>query len=151
MEKLLERLLSRIFTRGTLAVTTASGHRFTVGDQSGEAVAVRFTNWKAQAGVLFDPDLKLGEAYTEGSLVVEQGTIADLLSLALSQDLGLRRLWWMALPFAPRHLLRRRQQANGQKRSKENVSRHYDLDASLYDLFLDTDRQYSCGHFENGD
>ena len=33
--------------------------------------------------MLLDPELKLGEAYMDGTLVVEQGSIADLLDLVL--------------------------------------------------------------------
>ena len=35
------------------------------------------------------------------------------------------------------------------KKSKMNVSHHYDLSDDLYDLFLDPKRQYSCGYFKN--
>ena len=35
------------------------------------------------------------------------------------------------------------------KKSKMNVSHHYDLSDDLYDLFLDKKRQYSCGYFKN--
>ncbi|WP_204327859.1 SAM-dependent methyltransferase, partial [Proteus mirabilis] len=34
-----------------------------------------------------------------------------------------------------------------ERRSKRNVAHHYDLSGKLYDLFLDTDRQYSCAYF----
>jgi cyclopropane-fatty-acyl-phospholipid synthase len=32
--------------------------------------------------------------------------------------------------------------------SGRNVEHHYDLDGHLYELFLDSDRQYSCAYFE---
>ena len=32
--------------------------------------------------------------------------------------------------------------------AKRNVAHHYDLDAGLFELFLDADRQYSCAYFE---
>ena len=32
-------------------------------------------------------------------------------------------------------------------RARRNVAHHYDLSGALYDLFLDRDRQYSCGYF----
>merc|ERR1712159_86771 len=35
------------------------------------------------------------------------------------------------------------------KKSKMNVSHHYDISDDLYDLFLDTKRQYSCAYFKN--
>ncbi len=46
-----------------------------------------------------------------------------------------------------RYLYRRLQQFNPRKRSRDNVAHHYDLDGRLYSLFLDADRQYSCGYF----
>ena len=39
-------------------------------------------------------------------------------------------------------------QRNDRRRARRNVASHYDLDARLYDLFLDSDRQYSCAYFE---
>ena len=33
-------------------------------------------------------------------------------------------------------------------RNRRNVAHHYDLSARLFDLFLDTDWQYSCAYFE---
>ena len=39
-------------------------------------------------------------------------------------------------------------QRNDRRRAKRNIASHYDLDARLYDLFLDSDRQYSCAYFE---
>nr|HMN55500.1 cyclopropane-fatty-acyl-phospholipid synthase family protein [Sphingopyxis sp.] len=38
---------------------------------------------------------------------------------------------------------------NWEHRSKRNVAHHYDLDHRLYDLFLDENRQYSCGYFRD--
>jgi cyclopropane-fatty-acyl-phospholipid synthase len=99
--------------------------------------------------VLFDPELKLGEAYMDGSLIVERGSIADLLALLLAQErLGGRN--WL-LPRLLRYLFRRLQQFNLRSRSRTNVAHHYDLDGRLYSLFLDGDRQYSCAYFENPD
>jgi cyclopropane-fatty-acyl-phospholipid synthase len=39
------------------------------------------------------------------------------------------------------------QQHNPVGRARENVAHHYDLSDTLYDLFLDRDRQYSCAYF----
>jgi cyclopropane-fatty-acyl-phospholipid synthase len=42
-------------------------------------------------------------------------------------------------------------QFNPRSRSRKNVAHHYDLDARLYSLFLDADKQYSCAYFETQD
>src|SRR5580704_17195994 len=61
--------------RVNLRVTTARGVAYAFGDGSGAPIAVRFTSMAAQWAVLLDPDLKLGEAYMDGTFAVERGTI----------------------------------------------------------------------------
>ncbi|HEY6028235.1 MAG TPA: SAM-dependent methyltransferase, partial [Pseudolabrys sp.] len=71
--------------RGTFRLTTSRGTTFTFGDGTGKPVSVRFTTRAAEWGILLDPELKLGEAYMNGTFVVEEGTIADVLAIALGQ------------------------------------------------------------------
>src|SRR5262245_132142 len=148
MDRLLQRLFSGLVRHGTLHVTTASGRTFTLGDGTGHRLAVRFTTSPALLAVLIDPELKLGETYMDGTFVVEQGSIADVLALVLSQDRPAPRVGpqWLI-----RHVWRRLQQLNRPERARKNVAHHYDLDGRLYALFLDADRQYSCGYFETPD
>jgi cyclopropane-fatty-acyl-phospholipid synthase len=149
VDRLLLTFLGRFVRHGSLTVTTAGGRTCTFGDGSRRPVTVRFASAVAQRAVLFDPELKLGEAYMDGSLIVERGSIADLLALLLAQErLGGRN--WL-LPRLLRYLFRRLQQFNLRSRSRTNVAHHYDLDGRLYSLFLDGDRQYSCAYFENPD
>lgn len=147
MDGLLHRVCTAAIRKGTLRVTTARGRRFTVGDGTGQRIAVRFTSPAAQLGVLLDPTLRLGEAYVNGTFVMEQGSIADFLELTLSQESPSMPRWFNPL-WSLRFLTRRLQQMNRPGRAKKNVSRHYDLDDYLYALFLDADWQYSCGYFE---
>jgi cyclopropane-fatty-acyl-phospholipid synthase len=149
LDRLLIIFLRRFIRSGSLRVTLASGQTCTFGDGSGLPVAVRFTSAGAQRGVLLDPELKLGEAYMDGTLVVEQGSIADLLALLLTQERLGARNW--ALPRVLRYLFRRLQQFNLRSRSLNNVAHHYDLDGRLYSLFLDADQQYSCAYFDHPD
>ena len=151
LDKLLETVLARIVQRGNLRVTAANGRRFSVGDGNGPAIGVRFTNAKAQRQILLDPDLRLGEAYSDGSFEVEKGTLADFLALVLAQDKPMKRPKWTWPLLASRYLCRRLQQLNPRLRSKRNVAHHYNLDAHLYELFLDSDWQYSCAYFERHD
>jgi len=151
MDRLLEWLLRRFVHRGTLRVTTASGSVFTVGDGGAPAVAIRFTSAAAQRGALIDPEIRLGEAYMDGTLRVEDGTIADLLAIVLGQTHDGKPPDWARLQWWLRYLWRRLQQFNRPIRSRRNVAHHYDLDGRLYSLFLDADQQYSCAYFENPD
>jgi cyclopropane-fatty-acyl-phospholipid synthase len=151
MDRLLEILLKRFVRRGTLRLTTACGSVFTVGDGSGPPVAVRFTSNAPQRGVLIDPELRLGEAYMDGTLQIEQGSIADFLSIVLGQTTDGMPPGWALPQWLLRYLHRRLQQFNPPTRARRNVAHHYDLDARLYSLFLDADRQYSCAYFETPD
>ena len=151
MDRLLQLVLASIVRTGSLRVTTARGRSFTLGDGTGKPAAVRFNNSWALLGVLLDPELRLGEAYMDDTLVIEDGTLADFLAIAMSQN-GAARLPPMAgLLFLARFVRRRLQQFNRRGRARKNVAHHYDLDGRLYSLFLDADRQYSCGYFEDRD
>lgn len=151
MDSLLQKVLGKVIRQGTLHVTTARGHRFAVGDGTGDPIAVRFTTTAAPLGILLDPDLRLGEAYVDGTLVIEEGSIADLLALALSHNRAGELPRWCKPQWATRYVLRRLKQSNGRNRSRRNVAHHYDLDAGLYSLFLDSDWQYSCAYFESAE
>jgi cyclopropane-fatty-acyl-phospholipid synthase len=149
MDRLLRYALSQYIRRGTITFTTADGMVFTCGDGSGTPVAVRFTTAQTQRRILLNPELALGEAFMDGSFVVEQGSLADVLAIVMDQSDDVpdwaRLQWWL------RYLARRLLQFNARHRARRNVAHHYDLDARLYALFLDADRQYSCAYFDTPD
>jgi cyclopropane-fatty-acyl-phospholipid synthase len=147
MDWLLQFLLKTFIQRGIFRVTTSRGSVFTCGDGTGQPVSVRFATRGAEWGILLDPELKFGESYMNGTFVVEQGSIADVLAIALGQNSDIPR--WAQPQALLRYLRRRLNQFNPRKRSRRNVAHHYDLDGRLYSLFLDADRQYSCGYFES--
>jgi cyclopropane-fatty-acyl-phospholipid synthase len=149
MDRLLRFLLKTFIRRGTFRVTTSRGTVLTFGDGTGRPVSVRFTSRAAELGILLDPELKFGEAYMDGSFLVEQGSIADVLAIALGQNTDVPH--WARLQGVLRYLYRRFEQFNPRTRSRRNVAHHYDLDGRLYSLFLDADRQYSCAYFERPD
>ncbi len=150
MERLLEKVLRRVVSRGALAVVTASGRRYVVGEASaGEPpLSIRFTTAETERQIVLDPELRLGEAYMDGTLVLERGSIADLLGLAMAEPAAINPTFAARLAYLARRALRRVAQFNPRGRAQRNVAHHYDLDGRLYSLFLDADRQYSCAYFE---
>ena len=146
MDHLLRRLLTKFICRGSIIFTTASGAKFTCGDGTGDPVHARFVTAEAERSILLNPELALGEAFMEGTFVVERGTIADALAILMGQPDALptwaKPHWW------GRYFARRFNQFNPRRRSRSNVAHHYDLDGRLYSLFLDADKQYSCAYFE---
>lgn len=146
----LERALKHVVKRGTLIVSDSAGELHSFGDNTGRPVIFRLTSWPAEVKLALYPEFQLGENYMNGTLVMEQGTIGDLLALFLSnvQAKDFATIKW---PHRLRRLFKRLHQMNSAGRARRNVAHHYDLSGALYDLFLDRDRQYSCAYFESPD
>jgi cyclopropane-fatty-acyl-phospholipid synthase len=149
MDRLLRYFLGQFIRRGTMNFTAASGTRFTCGDGTGRPVSARFLTERTQRRILLNPELAVGEAYMDGTFVVENGSIADALAILLDQPEMVPR--WAKLQWWLRYFSRHAKQFNWRGRAKNNVAHHYDLDGRLYSLFLDADRQYSCAYFETPD
>jgi cyclopropane-fatty-acyl-phospholipid synthase len=149
MERIVKRILAGLVQRGNLQVRLPSGDSFTAGDGTGEPVAIAFTSRRALIRCLLDPELRLGEAYMDGTLRVERGSITQFLDLVLSQTPRLPPVLGAQVLAGVRYLLRRIAQFNPRLRARRNVQHHYDLDGRLYSIFLDADRQYSCAYFEH--
>ncbi len=80
-EKLITAYFSKTVKTGKIRVTFAFGRQETYGDGSEDLIAVRFANNKMQRQLILNPDLKIGEGYMDGDLVIEKGNIFDFLSL----------------------------------------------------------------------
>jgi cyclopropane-fatty-acyl-phospholipid synthase len=144
----LRHALDRIVTTGYLRLLDGGGCAHAFGDRSDAPIVARIADRRTERLLFFNPTLALGEAYMDGRLVMEQGTIYDFLELILA---NLNYADWPRwaksvenLRFAGRWL----RQFNPRPRAKRNVEHHYDLDSRLYALFLDSDHQYSCAYFE---
>jgi cyclopropane-fatty-acyl-phospholipid synthase len=155
IDRLTEQLLQRAFTplvrRGHLEILLPSGRSLVFGDDTALRAHLRFTDRRAIWALLRDPDLNLGEMFMQERLRVEQGTVYDLLELVLRDARDTPPSWVVRLIDAWRMRLRPLLQNNRRQQSRANVAHHYDLDDRLYQLFLDTERQYSCAYFEHGD
>ena len=135
------------FLRETsLCVIDFRGQRRLVGDGSRPAATLRITSRAADLAIVARPGLAFGEAYMNGALIVEDGSIYDALAAIARNLANLPRGSWMAIAG---RLASRLKQRNPVGRAQRNVAHHYDLSAELYDLFLDPDRQYSCAYFRH--
>src|SRR6266478_3219498 len=144
MDWLLRLALAHV-TCGNLQVTAARGATYSFGDGTGPPIAVRFVSMRAQRSVLLDPDLELGEAYMDGTFVVDRGSIAEFLDLVANQFAW---PWWSAPLALFRFGWRRVRQRNWRRRSRRNVAEHREGEERRYWLFLDSEHQYSCAYFE---
>jgi cyclopropane-fatty-acyl-phospholipid synthase len=112
---------------------------------------VAYLSDKAAGKIALFPGLYLGEAYMDGGLRMEQGTIWDLIEIAGRNIEGKRLGVKGPVADAVRALKLRLQQWNDRNASRRNVSHHYDLSYELYRRFLDEDMQYSCAYFTEPD
>lgn len=140
------RMMKRLIKRGALEITLPDGRSVLLGD--GPPVRITLHDPSLPRRIVISPELAVGEAYTDGTLTIENDDLYGLIALgirnfSLGQGEGAERY------FGP--LLKPFQQFNPIGRAKENVAHHYDLSGALYDLFLDQDKQYSCAYFRNPD
>jgi cyclopropane-fatty-acyl-phospholipid synthase len=150
---LLSKLLERVISRGQLTLIDSSGKHWHFGQPDPEIrdVIARFTDAAAPNAIARNPRLGFGEAWMEGRLVIESGSLPDLLALfrvnapwekgtkVLQPKNAFRRALGSAIGRIDR--------LNWERKSRRNVAHHYNLNDRLYDLFLDADRQYSCAYF----
>jgi cyclopropane-fatty-acyl-phospholipid synthase len=149
---LLTRLLRGIIKYGELTLIDAHGARHRLGNRTlGPAVTIRLHDRRLHRKLLFNPRLYTGEAYMDGTLTVENGNIYDFLDL-VGRNTGLDAIGpWDGRLARLQKLGRWIQQYNPLDRAQANVAHHYDLSGELYEIFLDSDRQYSCAYFEDPD
>jgi len=143
----INRMLSLMIQRDTLQVTMPDGQIHSYGDGTGNPVQVRLHDTATVRRLALNPELALGESYMNGTLTIAEDDIQGLLALAVRNLNGAPRVWWQRIIPRLRIAMRRINQNNIAPRAKRNVAHHYDLSGELYDLFLDADRQYSCGYF----
>jgi cyclopropane-fatty-acyl-phospholipid synthase len=148
---LLARLFERIVTKGRLRVVDAYGRLHDFAGAPGPSAAIRLGDPALHRKLIVRPNLYLPEAYVDGSLTIEEGSLYELIDLLqLNLDaLPNGMLSWLLN--GSHTLLRRFQQYNPLFRARRNVAHHYDLSDQLYELFLDRDRQYSCAYFRGED
>jgi cyclopropane-fatty-acyl-phospholipid synthase len=143
---MLRLLLSRIVRQGTLTVIHSNGKEDVIG-VGDPHVAMRLADKWAGWELLLNPDLKLGEHYMDGRLIIEKGDVADLLDLLMSNLAQVQPSGLHKLARSLRRLQRRAMQFNPSRNARKHAKHHYDLPGELFDLFLDRDRQYSCAYF----
>jgi cyclopropane-fatty-acyl-phospholipid synthase len=150
MPMLLSHLLNRIVGAGQLTVIDANGKTHRFGPGGSPAVTMHLHDRSLHQRLLIDPELALGEAYMEGTLTIEEGSLYDLLYICTVHVDALDHHPALRMRQRLDELGKSMQQYNPAPRAKQNVAHHYDLSDQLYDFFLDADRQYSCAYFPTG-
>jgi Cyclopropane fatty acid synthase and related methyltransferases len=148
---LLDLLLGNLIRKGAIRVIDHAGRRLDYGDGSPPAAVVRITDAATERRIFLAPNYHLLEAFTDGTLVVEEGDFYAFLEVCavnvaesgfspghrLYHALGRAFLAW--------------EHYNPARLAQKRISHHYDLKEELFRLFLDSDMQYSCGYFATPD
>ncbi|MGQ0533494.1 MAG: class I SAM-dependent methyltransferase [Caulobacteraceae bacterium] len=131
---MLQNLLRSVIRDGSLAIRGPDGRTHSVGDDP-DPPLIHIHDHATLVRIARRPGLAVGEAYMDGTLTIERGTLYDFLAVVTRNLRNLKPRRWRWRPRNPRPKARR------------NVAHHYDLSGDLFQLFLDEDRQYSCAYF----
>jgi cyclopropane-fatty-acyl-phospholipid synthase len=147
---LLAKFLNNLFKEGGFELIDANSKKHVIGNlKEGKPLTLKLFDRSLHYKLLFYPDFYFGEAYTEGTLTIENGTLTEFLNMAL-RNIGRKETnFFSEILNNIRGSYRYLTNFNFIKKSKVNVTRHYDISDDLYDLFLDSKRQYSCAYFKN--
>ena len=138
-------ILRSIVRNGSLCVIDSAGRRQTIGDGSPPEATLRLTSKASEYTLALNPALSLGEAYMDGRLVIEEGSLYGFLDVVARNYDATCNPWLAFLERLGKGL----KQSNPPARARRNVAHHYDLSSDLYGIFLDRDRQYSCAYFKS--
>ena len=146
----LANYLNELIKEDGFILIDANSNNYVIGNPKKQnPIKLKLLDKSLHYKLLLYPDLFLGEAYSNGSVVIENGTLTEFLDIAfknvgrnetntLSEFLNkLRGTYRFLTNF------------NLVKKSKSNAAHHYDISEDLYGLFLDSKRQYSCAYFKN--
>ncbi len=148
-------MLRRAIQRGELVVIDHDGTQDRYGKPDAafpRPVTVRLNDRRVAFEIAKNPRLAAGEAYMDGRLAVDEGDIRDLLLLVSSNATSAGWAWMSSMFFIDKArdaFAGRIDQLNWKKRSQRNAEHSYNLDRRLYELFLDTDRQYTCAYYRD--
>jgi len=144
-----EPVFRNLIRTGTLRVTDAAGARHVfAGAAPGKSVGLTLHDPKLHAQLLLDAEMAVGEGYMNGTLTIDDGApLYDFLDVVYGNYINAPRHGLFALVLETQRTIRRLLSRNPLSISRRNVAHHYDLKDELFDLFLDTDKQYSCAYF----
>ena len=146
----LVKFLNKLFKKGGFILEDAYGKEHVIGSpNSQKSIKLKIHDKKLHYKLLLYPDLYLGEAYTDGSITIEGGSLSDFLDMALEnigrQETNIFGKIFNRLTGSYRYLTN----FNFIKKSKMNAAHAYDISDELYSLFLGPSRQYSCAYFND--
>ena len=142
--------LNKLFKEDGFILIDANSKKYIIGNPKKEVpITLKLLDKNLHYKLLIYPDLYFGEAYTDGTLEIENGSLTDFLEITM-KNIGRNEINIFGKILKKiRGTYRYLTNFNIAKKSKDNVAHHYDISDDLYDLFLDPKRQYSCAYFKS--
>lgn len=104
---------------------------------------IRIQDRSTLLGLVLDPEVGFGDAYSDGRITVEGDLVVALEALYQSIPAIDKRNWYSR--FASKFM--EYFQRNSLRGSRNNVHQHYDLKTDFYRLWLDPQLVYTCAYF----
>jgi len=73
----LARFLNKVFEKGGFILTDAYAKDYIIGNPDVNPLKLKILNKKLHYKLLLHPDLYFGEAYTDGEIIIENGTLTE--------------------------------------------------------------------------
>ncbi|MDF1793661.1 MAG: cyclopropane-fatty-acyl-phospholipid synthase [Thalassobaculaceae bacterium] len=142
------RAFRQLISIGHLTLIDPDGNRYECRGSDGPRATVRVTDRSLDRRLMINPELAIGEGYMNGGIVLEDGTtLYDFLDLCMVNIGGVRDGASRKILALLRRVKAAVRHWNPIYLAQKKVAHHYDLSDALFDLFLDSDRQYSCAYF----
>jgi len=137
--KLIRRLLSYV-GNPPIEFVLWSGER--ISTVTAPVTRVHITDRRTLFGLVKDPHIRFGDAYSEGRIVVEGDLVRFIETM------------YRAAPVQPKaartlgsFLRRSRHRRNTPDGSRENIHHHYDIGNDFYSLWLGDTMAYTCAYY----
>jgi len=146
----LASFLNKLIKEDGFILVDANNNKYVIGIPiKKNPIILKLLDKKLHYKLLFYPDLYFGEAYTDGSAKIENGTLTEFLDIVLKSIGRSETNRFSKFLNNLRGSYRFLTNFNFVKKSKSNVAHHYDISDDIYELFLDSQRQYSCAYFKD--
>ena len=125
----LAKFLDSLIKKNGFVLIDANKNKYNIGKPKKEnPITLKLLDKKLHYKLLLHPDLHFGEAYTNGSLVIENGTLTDFLDLTM-ENLGRRGEInkFSNILNKVRGTYRFLTNFNLAEKSRKNVAHHYDI------------------------
>src|SRR6187402_2243226 len=83
---LIGTMIDKLLKTGSITIIEPGKKPETYGPGGGRALTVRLTDRRVPFEILKSPRLGFGEAYMDGRVVIEDGTILDLLEMVMGSN-----------------------------------------------------------------